>query len=247
MSTTETWIILGATSSMARAFARAVSREGCNVLLAGRDMTDLEASAADCALQGALIAEAHHFDARDTESFTSLLDRAPELEGVINVAVFVGSMPAQSDIDTDPSLIAGVVSDNYAGPAAFLQAIAPQMESRGAGCVVGVGSVAGDRGRIGNYVYGSAKAGFHTYLSGLRNRLTRSGGHVVTVKPGFVDTAMTWGIEGMFLVASPDRIATDILKAVKKRRDVIYTPAFWKLIMTIIKTIPERVFKKLSV
>ena len=125
--------------------------------------------------------------------------------------------------------------------------LAPVIEARGGGTVVGVGSVAGDRGRVGNYVYGAAKAGFHTYLSGLRNRLTRSGGHVVTVKPGFVDTAMTWGLEGMFLVAPPEKVANDILKAVRKRRNVIYTPFFWRWIMLIIRLIPEPIFKKLSV
>ncbi|MEO1239094.1 MAG: SDR family NAD(P)-dependent oxidoreductase, partial [Pseudomonadota bacterium] len=96
-------------------------------------------------------------------------------------------------------------------------------------------------------VYGSAKAGFHTYLAGLRNRLGRSDVHVVTVKPGFVDTAMTWGLEGMFLVASPEKVAHDILRAVDKRRNVIYTPFFWWGIMSIIKSIPEPIFKKLSV
>ncbi|SFR57509.1 SDR family NAD(P)-dependent oxidoreductase [Litoreibacter janthinus] len=244
---TETWIILGATSSMARAFARAVSKSGAQVLLAGRDMDDLSATASDCAVNGAPLAEAVRFDARDETTFAPIVERATDLEGMINVAVFVGSMPDQSDIDENPSLIAGTVTDNYTGPATFLQLVAPAMEERGGGTVVGVGSVAGDRGRIGNYVYGSAKAGFHTYLSGLRNRLTRSGGHVITVKPGFVDTAMTWGIEGMFLVATPDKVAADILKAVEKRKNEIYTPGFWRLIMGIIKAIPERVFKKLSV
>jgi len=110
-----------------------------------------------------------------------------------------------------------------------------------------VGSVAGDRGRIGNYVYGAAKAGFHTYLSGLRNRLTKSGGHVVTVKPGFVDTGMTWGLDGMFLVASPDDVARDILKAVNKGRNTVYTPFFWRYIMLIIRHIPEFLFKKMSI
>lgn len=129
----------------------------------------------------------------------------------------------------------------------FLQALAPEMEARGGGTVVGIGSVAGDRGRIGNYVYGAAKAGFHTYLSGLRNRLTRAGGHVVTVKPGFVDTAMTWGLPGMFLVASPDQVAQDILRAVARKKNVIYTPFFWRYIMLIIRSIPEALFKKMSV
>ena len=109
-----------------------------------------------------------------------------------------------------------------------------------------VTSVAGDRGRFSNYVYGSAKAGFATYLSGLRNRLNRSGAHVVTVKPGFVDTSMTWGVEGMFLVAAPAAVAKSIAKAVEKKKNVIYTPGFWWFIMTIIKLVPERIFKKLS-
>lgn len=243
----ETWIILGASSSMAKAFARAVSEQGAAVLLAGRDMDDLKRSAADCAAYGARAAEALRFDARKRESFAAIIKRATAEEGMINVAVFVGSMPTQDEIDADPSLIEGTVIDNFTGPAEFLQGIAPEMEQRGGGCVVGVGSVAGDRGRIGNYVYGAAKAGFATYLSGLRNRLTRSGGHVVTVKPGFVDTGMTWGIEGMFLVATPQKVAVDILKAVAKKRNVIYTPFFWRYIMLIIRSIPEFIFKKLSV
>ena len=175
------------------------------------------------------------------------MDRAGLEEGEINAAVFVGSMPAQADIDADPGLIDGTVTDSFTGPARFLHLLAPVIEERGMGSIVGVGSVAGDRGRLGNYVYGAAKAGFHTYLSGLRNRLTRAGGHVVTVKPGFVDTAMTWGLPGMFLVASPEKVAADILRAVERRRNVIYTPVFWTLIMLIIRHIPEPVFKKMKI
>jgi short-subunit dehydrogenase len=242
-----TWIILGATSAMARAFARKVSAEGAAVLLAGRDMEDLNAIAADCSLRGARLAEAIAFDARQPKGFTALIDRMETEEGQLNAAVFVGSMPEQSAIDADPALIDGVVTDSYTGPAKFLQMLAPLMEARGGGTVVGVGSVAGDRGRIGNYVYGSAKAGFHAYLSGLRNRLTRAGGHVVTVKPGFVDTGMTWGLPGMFLVASPDAVAADIHKAVAKRRNTIYTPFFWRFIMLIIIHIPEFIFKKMKI
>lgn len=243
----DTWIILGATSAMARAFARAVADRGDAVFLAGRDMDDLSHAAADLVLRGARLAEALAFDARKPAGFDAIIDRAASEEGTINVAVFVGSMPAQSEIDADASLVDGTVTDSFTGPARFLQTIAPLMEQRGGGTVVGVGSVAGDRGRIGNYVYGAAKAGFHTYLSGLRNRLTRAGGHVVTVKPGFVDTAMTWGLPGMFLVATPDMVARDILTAVRKKRNVIYTPFFWRYIMLIIRSIPEPIFKKLSV
>ena len=241
-----TWLILGASSAMARALARAVAIQGDAVLLAGRDADDLSATAADCRFCGAPIAEAIPFDARDPAGFEAIQARSAQTQGVLNIAVFVGSMPPQSDIDTDPSLVDGVIADSFTGPVRLLQSLAPLVEER-QGTVVGVGSVAGDRGRIGNYVYGSAKAGFHTYMSGLRNRLTRAGGHAVTVKPGFVDTAMTWGLDGMFLVAPPEKVATDILKAVEKRRDVIYTPFFWRYIMLIIRHVPERIFKKLSI
>ncbi|MFT6527257.1 MAG: short-subunit dehydrogenase [Celeribacter sp.] len=246
-SQAETWIILGATSSMARALSRKLAARGATLLLCGRDMDDLRSTAADCMARGATDAQPCAFDARETTRFTPIIERASGQEGVINCAVFVGSMPSQDAIDADPDLIAGTVQDNYTGPATFLQMLAPELERRGSGTVVGVGSVAGDRGRIGNYVYGSAKAGFATYLSGLRNRLTRAGGHVVTVKPGFVDTAMTWDVEGMFLVAAPEKVAIDILNAVAKRKNVIYTPFFWRYIMLIIRTIPEFIFKKMSI
>lgn len=243
----ETWIILGATSSMARALARQLSMRGVSLLLCGRDFDDLRSTAADCMARGAHDAQACAFDARDANSFAAIIDRALTQEGMINCAVFVGSMPSQDAIDADPNLIHGTIQDNFTGPATFLQMLAPELEARGGGTIVGVGSVAGDRGRIGNYVYGSAKAGFATYLSGLRNRLTRAGGHVVTVKPGFVDTAMTWDVEGMFLVAAPEKVASDILNAVKKQKNVIYTPFFWRYIMLIIRNIPEFIFKKMSI
>ncbi|MEZ5886673.1 MAG: SDR family NAD(P)-dependent oxidoreductase [Paracoccaceae bacterium] len=246
-SVNETWIILGATSSMARAFARKLAAEGATVLLAGRDMDDLKVLAEDCRLRGARLAEALSFDARRPDGFETLIGRMEAEDGTLNAAVFVGSMPPQAEIDADPALIDGTVADSFTGPARFLQLLAPKMEARGGGTVVGVGSVAGDRGRLGNYVYGAAKAGFHTYLSGLRNRLTRAGGHVVTVKPGFVDTSMTWGLPGMFLVAAPEKVADDIGRAVRKRRNVIYTPFFWRFIMLIIIHVPEFIFKKMKI
>lgn len=243
----QTWIILGATSTIARAFARLAAQRGDALLLAGRDMPELEKIAADCAARGAPMAEALAFDARDPASFTPIIERAAGIEGTISAAVFVGSMPEQSEIDADPALVDGTIADSFTGPARFLTALAPLLEERGTGTVVGVGSVAGDRGRLGNYVYGASKAGFHAYLSGLRNRLGRSGVHVVTVKPGTVDTAMTWGMEKLPFVATPEKIASDILRAADKRKDIIYTPVIWWPIMTIIRTIPERIFKKMEI
>ena len=242
----QSWIIMGASSSMARALARKLSERGHAIFLAGRDMKDLKRSAADCAARGARLAEALAFDARDPAEFAKLIARLEKEDGAINAAVFVGSMPPQADIDADPALVDGVVADCFAGPARFLQALAPILEARATGTIVGVGSVAGDRGRMSNYVYGAAKAGFATYLSGLRNRLARAGCHVVTAKPGFVDTAMTWGLPGMFLVAAPNDVADSILNAVSKRRNVVYTPFFWRYIMLIIRLIPEPIFKRMS-
>lgn len=246
-TTAETWLILGATSSMARALARKLADRGACLLLGGREMADLEATAADCRLRGAPLAEAWRFDARDPATFQPILDRMAGLEGTLNAAVFVGSMPPQEEIDVTPGMIDGVVADSFTGPARLIHGLAALLEERGAGTIVGVGSVAGDRGRVGNYVYGAAKAGFATYMSGLRNRLTRAGAHAITVKPGFVDTAMTWGLEGMFLVAPPEAVADAILKAEKRKKNVIYTPFFWRYIMMIIRAVPEPIFKKMSI
>lgn len=245
--TTPCWLILGATSSMARAFARLQAENGAQLLLAGRDAEDLRQTAADCTARGAAAASTVPFDARQPEGFDEILQALSDTEGQINVAVFVGSMPDQAEIDANPALLDGMITDNFTGPARLLHKIAPLIEAQGSGTIVGVSSVAGDRGRLGNYAYGAAKAGFTTYLSGLRNRLNRSGGHVVTVKPGFVDTAMTWGIEGMFLVATPRDLALALDRAVRKRTNVLYTPFFWRYIMMIIRAVPEPIFKKLSI
>ena len=243
----ETWIILGASSAMGRAFARHVAAKGCSVILAARDKTEMGQAAEDCRLRGAPEAWGLTFDARSPGSFQPIYDKAGAQHGTINAAVFVGSMAAQDKIDENPSLGDATIQDTFTGPVNFLHGLVPLIEERGGGTVIGVGSVAGDRGRIGNYTYGAAKAGFHTYLSGLRNRLTRAGGHVVTVKPGFVDTAMTWGLPGLFLVASPEAVAADLWKAAQKKRNTIYTPWFWRWIMLIIRAIPEPIFKKMSI
>lgn len=243
----ETWLVLGGTSSIARAFARDVAAEGASVVLAGRDMAELERSARDLAAGYGVAARAMTFDARDLASHEAIAAEMAKIEGVLNVGWFIASMPDQEAIDRDPALAASVLADGFGGAVSILHRLAPLLEERGAGSVLALGSVAGDRGRLKNYVYGAAKGGLATYLSGLRNRLGRSGVHVVTVKPGFTDTAMTWDAEGMFLVASPEDAARDCLRAVRKRRDVIYTPWFWRWIMLIIRLIPERVFKKLSI
>lgn len=241
----ESWIILGATSGMARPLLRKLAANGAALYLAGRNAAALTELAEDYRLRGARVAQALPFDTRDPSNYAALIDQFTQEDGVLNAAVFTGSMPEQSQIDADPALIEGVMADSYTGPATFLQQLLPHMEARGNGTIVGIGSVAGDRGRLGNYCYGAAKAAFATYLSGLRNRAGRKGVHVVTVKPGPVDTPMTYGMKMPFMT-SPEAVADDILKAVRKRRNILYTAPIWRIIMTVIRLIPEPVFKKMS-
>jgi len=246
MSERETWVILGATSSIARAFARLAAADGADLLLAGRDLDDMERAAADLDVRYGAEAQVMRFDVLDPADRLALAEAAAARPGTLNAAVFLGAMPAQAEIDADPDLAAGVIANNLGGVAAALQRLAPVIEERGAGVVIGVGSVAGDRGRLRHYVYGASKAGFHAYLSGLRSRMARKGVHVMTVKPGFVDTAMTWGHDSRPLAASPEAVAADIFRAAKRRKDVLYTPWFWRWIMRVVQLIPERVFKRTS-
>ena len=155
--------------------------------------------------------------------------------------------PVFQHLDRDPALALRAITVNYIGAVNLLQVAAPIFEAQRRGRIVALGSVAGDRGRLKNYVYGSAKAGLSVYLQGLRARLYRSGVTVTTVKPGFVDTAMTFGLPGLFLVASPESVARACLKAAKAGREELYVPFFWWGIMTIIRNIPERLFKRLNI
>lgn len=243
----QTWIILGASSTIAKAFTRSVAEARAHVILAGRRMDDLNASAEDALARGASGATPAIFDARVPDTFQAIIDTANAQSGTINCAVFVGSMPSQDDIDANPQLVDGTIADSFTGPARFLQMLAPVLIERGKGAVVGVGSVAGDRGRVGNYVYGAAKAGFATYLSGLRNALGRHGVHVLTVKPGPVDTAMTQGLGKQPFMTTADAVVADIQKALRNKRNILYTKWIWWPVMTLIKLIPEPIFKKMSV
>ncbi|KPP86836.1 MAG: putative short-chain dehydrogenase [Rhodobacteraceae bacterium HLUCCA08] len=245
--THDTWIILGASSTLARDFARSVAQDGAALILCGRRIDDLEATAADAAARGAAQAQVMAFDARDPDGFQPILDAAARAPGTLNCAVFVGSMPAQDAIDADPALVDGTIADNFTGPARFLTLLAPMLEAREGGAIVGVSSVAGDRGRLGNYVYGGAKAGFTAYLSGLRNRLGRKGVHVLTVKPGPVDTPMTFGLGKQPFMSTPGAVTADIRKALRKKRNVLYTRAIWRPVMMVIRAIPEPIFKKMSI
>ncbi|MGE3532889.1 MAG: SDR family NAD(P)-dependent oxidoreductase [Steroidobacteraceae bacterium] len=242
----EHWLILGASSAIARAFIRITAARGAAVTLAGRDTEDLQASARDAELRGASMARVIHCDATDAVSRAACIADATIPNTTLNVLVAIGDMPDQVTMDVDPVLLARMIETNYAGPVALLQGLTPEFERQRGGCVVIIGSVAGDRGRRKNYLYGSAKAGLATYAEGLRARLFKAQATVTLIKPGFIDTPMTWGINGLFLVSSPEKCATAILRAAKKGRVVIYHPFFWWFIMLVIKHIPTNILKRLN-
>lgn len=238
-------LILGAGSDIARATALRFAAAGHAVQLAARDPQALEPVRADIALRHGGEVTAHRLDVLQTEGFAAFLDGLPELPGIVVCAV--GLLGDQADSAADPDAATRVLRTNFEGPALLLGLVANRFEARGSGAIVGISSVAGDRGRASNYVYGAAKAGFTAVLSGLRNRLAARGVHVVTVKPGFVNTAMTAGMDlpGP-LTAEPDEVARAILCAVAKRRNVVYVRPVWRAVMAIIRAIPEPIFKKLS-
>lgn len=245
----DTWLVLGGASSLARAFAHEVARNGAAVILAGRDKEDLEATAADLALRHGTPARVLAFDALRTETHAAFAGRAVKAaEGrVLHVCLVFGLMPDQAEMDADPALARACIDTSFTGAVTVLDRLAPHLEAQGGGAVIGFGSVAGDRGRLKNYTYGAAKAGLHAYLQGLRARLFKAGVTVTTVKPGFTDTAMTWGLDGMFLVASPEDVAKTARKASAKGCEIVYAPGFWRAIMTVIRLIPEPIFKKLGI
>ncbi|MEE8270690.1 MAG: SDR family NAD(P)-dependent oxidoreductase [Alphaproteobacteria bacterium] len=243
-----TWLVLGASSPVARAFAAAAAADGHGVLLAGRDLDDLERTAGDIAIRHGVAAEAVAFDATDYDSHGDIIASCrAKAAGTLNLFLAFAMMPEQADMEGDFALARATIEATYVGAASVLSAAVPMLEAQGRGHVVVLGSVAGDRGRLKNYVYGSAKAGLHTFVQGLRARLSSAGVSVTTVKPGFIDTGMTWGQPGLFLVASPEACARACLRYAERGADVRYFPWFWWGIMAIIKAIPERIFKRLSI
>lgn len=239
-------LVLGARSDIGRAIARAYAAEGHAVQLAARDAQTLEADRADMALRHGVEVTLHEFDALDYDSHDAFIDGLPDLPDTVVCAV--GYMGTQEESEADMVRARLVLRSNFEGPANMLGLLASRFETRGRGTLIGISSVAGDRGRATNYVYGSAKAGFTAYLSGLRNRLAGKGVHVMTVKPGFVATKMTEGMDlPEKLTTDPDTLARRVLRAARAGRNTIYVKRVWALVMLIIRNIPEAIFKKLRI
>jgi len=238
-------LILGARSDIAKAIAHRFASEGSSIDLAARGSESLLVDKADLEVRYNVEVTLHDFDVLDTQSHASFVETLPVMP--TTVVCVVGYMGSQADSEKRPDAAVKVIRTNFEGPASIFLVLASHFEARGSGTLVGISSVAGLRGRASNYIYGSAKAGFSAFLSGLRNRLTGSGVHVVTVLPGFVATRMTEGMDlPSRLTAQPEEVAKAVWTAVDRKRDIIYVRSVWRFIMIIICAIPEKIFKRLS-
>jgi decaprenylphospho-beta-D-erythro-pentofuranosid-2-ulose 2-reductase len=240
-----TVLLLGASSDIATALARKFATEKYDLQLAARHSGRLSSLVSDLSIRHGAKATLHEFDAVDFEShagFWNNLDPKPD----ITICIF-GYLGDQVAAQSDWRECRRILDTNYTGAVSILNLVADTYAANGKGMITGISSVAGERGRQSNYLYGSAKAGFTAYLEGLRNRLYHQKVHVLSVQPGFVDTRMT---EGMplppLLTATPGLVASAVFKAIKKKRNTIYVKWFWRWIMLIIRNIPEPVFKKLK-
>lgn len=243
MAAQKSVLVIGGTSDIGRATALAYAQAGWQVLLSARNPEGAQRNADDIATRTGASVEVRLLDVLDTEGLTPFVDRLPVLPDT--VVCVVGELGDQARAQGDLAHASQVMRTNFEGPALLLGLLAERFAARGTGTIIGVSSVAGDRGRGSNYVYGAAKAGFTAFLSGLRNRLAPTGVRVVTVKPGFVRTRMTAGMKlPPVLTAEPDEVGRAILKA-ERGGDVIYVRPVWRGVMGIIGLIPEPVFKRL--
>ena len=239
--------IFGATSAIAQATARLLSRRGARLHLVARDAGKLEAVRADLAARGAAAVSTALADLDDHLALAALVDGAIEALGGLDAALVAqGTLPDQAEAASDPEIARKALHTNFVAPALLIGVLAERFEAKGAGTLVAISSVAGDRGRASNYVYGSAKAALSTYLAGLRNRLHAKGVRVVTIKPGFVDTPMTAHFPKGALWATPAQVAEGIVRAMERGTAVAYVPWFWRPIMLVIRLIPEAIFVRLK-
>ena len=240
-------IIVGAASTIAEAVARQLAVKGVDFFLVARDATKLEAVSCDLYARGARQVSSFVMDARDTHLIPEMLDAAGQALGTFDLALVAhGTLPDQTRSETHLAYAVGEFRSNAESAITCLLGLAQRFEAQGKGTIAVIGSVAGDRGRSSNYLYGSAKAAIEAFASGLRVRLFKTGVHLLLIKPGFVLTAMTAELKlPALLTASPERVAKDICRAVDRRADVLYTPWFWGVIMWAVRRIPSSLFKRM--
>jgi short-subunit dehydrogenase len=240
-------LIVGATSAIATACARLWATQGATFFLVGRTAEKLGQVADDLAARGTTV-HTHVLDLNHFDQQAAMLDACYAALGQVDIALVAhGTLPDQKACEQDAQLAVQEFTNNGLSVIALLTDLANRMEAQKSGCIAVISSVAGDRGRPSNYLYGAAKGAVTDFCSGLRGRLFKAGVQVLTIKPGFVDTPMTQGLPlPKLLMATPDIVAQDIVRAVEKRRDTLYTPWFWRVIMLIITHIPSAIFKRLA-
>lgn len=240
-------LIIGATSAIAQATARLFAEHGDRIFLAARNKDKLLAMERDLSLRGACQIKTAFFEATDFDSHPKLIEEAINaLGGLDAVLIAQGTLPNQKKCEESVENTLKELTINALSVISLLTILANFFEMQRSGSIAVLSSVAGDRGRKSNYVYGAAKAAITTFLQGLRNRLASSGVHVMTIKPGFVETPMTASFKKGMIWASPESVAKSIVIGIQKKRDVLYTPFFWREIMVIIRSIPESLFKKMN-
>ena len=239
------WLIIGATSSLATAFARKAATQGCHLLLAGRDEMELSTLAADLKLRGAPSASTLTLDTANPD-LAKLLRHTETLPRPLSVYYAAGIMPEETKLKLEPALSTQMIAVNYTGAALICDALLPQLEAQKAGAVVLIGSVAGDRGRKKNFRYGATKAALAAYAQGLAAHLSSLKVPVLLVKPGVMDTAMTWGLKGPPLpLGTPEKLAETCWKQAGKG-GTLYFPWFWRFILLIILHLPRQIFNRLN-
>jgi decaprenylphospho-beta-D-erythro-pentofuranosid-2-ulose 2-reductase len=241
-------LIIGATSAIAEATARLFAAKRANLFLLGRNEERLAAISTDLKIRGASSVESARFDANDLESHQGILDRAQSTLGSFDVVLIAhGTLGDQKSCESSVENTIQELQTNAISTIALLTRLGNMLEQQRHGTLGVISSVAGDRGRPSNYVYGTAKSAVTTFCDGLRARLYKSGVHVLTIKPGMVETPMTAGMDlPKALLARPEQIAADIALAIERKSDVLYTPWFWRFIMAGIVHLPEKLFKTLE-
>lgn len=239
-------LIVGATSAIAEATARRFAQQGAKLFLLARNRERLDGLTSDLKIRGASSVAHASFDANDFGSHDAVLQHAiRELGGLDVVLIAHGTLGDQKACEKSFQLTLQELNTNAISVMSLLTLLANHFEQQKSGTIAVIGSVAGDRGRQSNYVYGTAKGAVSIFLQGLRNRLHKSGVNVLTIKPGFVDTPMTASFKKGPLWATPDKIAEGIVRAVSKKKNEVYLPGWWAAIMLVIRSIPERIFRAL--
>ncbi|HEX3986559.1 MAG TPA: SDR family oxidoreductase [Acidobacteriaceae bacterium] len=240
-------LALGATSAIAEATLRRMAEEGASFFLVARNAAKLAAVSADLVTRGAAVAVGEVADLDDTAGHPALLSRAVGALGGLDIALLAhGVLGDQPRAEQDYRAAEAVLRTNFLSAVSLVTWLANYFEAERRGTIAVISSVAGDRGRKSNYVYGASKGGLNVFLDGVRNRIDRAGVQVLTIKPGFVATPMTAHLPRNALFAQPAEVARYVLRGIDRRRDVVYAPPFWGLIMLVVRSIPGRIFKRLN-